>query len=84
MSDLKVVPFQKPSHHSLDNDQVIRLLKQALERAENGGCHSVAVILLDDEGNAIDCWHNGGRPYVMVGAMESLKTDFIHANIERR
>lgn len=34
MSDLKVVPFQKPSHHSLDNDQVIRLLKQALERAE--------------------------------------------------
>ncbi|PCR32804.1 hypothetical protein CQA89_22680, partial [Klebsiella pneumoniae] len=49
-----------------------------------GGCHSVAVILLDDEGNAIDCWHNGGRPYVMVGAMESLKTDFIHAHIERR
>lgn len=31
MSDLKVVPFQKPSHHNLDNDQVIRLLKQALE-----------------------------------------------------
>lgn len=49
MSDLKVVPFQKPSHHNLDNDQVIRLLKQALERAENGGCHGVAVILLDDE-----------------------------------
>ena len=24
------------------------------------------------------------RPYVMVGAMESLKTDFIHAHIERR
>ncbi|VGC40714.1 Uncharacterised protein [Klebsiella pneumoniae] len=23
MSDLKVVPFQKPSHHSLDNDQVL-------------------------------------------------------------
>ncbi|EIV9541926.1 TPA: hypothetical protein ACYEM7_004993 [Klebsiella pneumoniae] len=84
MSDLKVVPFQKPSHHNLDNDQVIRLLKQALERAENGGCHSVAVIQLDDEGNAIDCWHNGGRPYVMVGAMESLETDFIHAHIERR
>lgn len=62
MSDLKVVPFQKPSHHNLDNDQVIRLLKQALERAENGGCHSVAVILLDDEGNAIDCWHNGDVP----------------------
>ncbi len=33
MSDLKVVPFQKPSHHNLDNDQVIRLLKQALERS---------------------------------------------------
>lgn len=84
MSDLKVVPFQKPSHHNIDNDQVIRLLKQALTHAENGGCHSVAVILFDDEGNAIDCWHNGGRPYVMVGAMESLKTEFIHTHIERR
>ncbi len=28
MSDLKVVPFQKPSHHNLDNDQVIRLLNR--------------------------------------------------------
>ncbi|MCP6744638.1 hypothetical protein NL531_30135, partial [Klebsiella pneumoniae] len=25
-----------------------------------------------------------GRPYVMVGAMESLRLDFINANIERR
>lgn len=30
MSDLKVVPFQKPSHHNIDNDRVIHLLKQAL------------------------------------------------------
>jgi hypothetical protein len=61
MSDLKVVPFQKPSHHNLDNDQVIRLLKQALEQSRKRRS-SVAVILLDDEGNAIDCRHNGGRP----------------------
>lgn len=84
MADLKVVPFQKSEKKSADNSEVIRLLKQALEYAESEDCHSIAIMLLDDAGNAIDCWHSGGRPYVMVGAMESLKTDFIHAHIERR
>ncbi|EOC0120656.1 hypothetical protein ACI0YO_003593 [Cronobacter sakazakii] len=38
----------------------------------------------NNDGSVLDCWHNGGRPYVMVGAMESLRLDFINANIERR
>lgn len=37
MSDFKVVPFQKTNQHKVDNGEVIRLLKQALEHAENGG-----------------------------------------------
>lgn len=84
MPDFKVVPFQNFGRKSADNDEVIRLLIQALEHAKNGGSHSVAVVLIDDTGNAIDCWHNGGRPYAVVGALEALKTEFILANIERR
>ncbi|SBZ23989.1 putative ABC transporter ATP-binding protein [Klebsiella pneumoniae] len=41
-------------------------------------------LMINNDGSVLDCWHNGGRPYVMVGAMESLRLDFINANIERR
>ncbi|WP_312268055.1 hypothetical protein [Pseudescherichia sp.] len=84
MADLKVVPFTKKPEISADNSEVIRLLTDALEHVRKGSCHSVALLLIDGDGNALDCWHNGGRPYVLVGALESLKLDFINANIERR
>lgn len=84
MADLKVVPFTKKPASGVDNTEVIRLLTDALEHARKGSCHSVALLLIDSDGNALDCWHNGGRPYVMVGALESLKLDFINVNIERR
>ena len=44
----------------------------------------MALILVARDGDILDCWHNGGRPYVMVGAIESLKADYLHACIERR
>lgn len=84
MPDLKIVPFKKMPESSADNAEVIRLLTEALEHARKGSCHSVALLLIDSDGNALDCWHNGGRPYVLVGALESLKLDFINVNIERR
>ncbi|WP_318378822.1 hypothetical protein [Enterobacter sp.] len=84
MSDLKVVPFSGKTHLGQDNQEVIRLLEDALQMARNGNCHSLAVIMLSNDGGAIDCWHNGGRPYVMIGAIEALKADFIRTNIEAR
>ncbi|QCT21761.1 hypothetical protein FEM41_19940 [Jejubacter calystegiae] len=86
MSGLRVVNFDKKlcaekRHHA---DEVIRLLEEALQLARDGNCQSLAVLMMDVDGNIIDCWHNSDRPYVMVGALESLKTDFIHACIERR
>ena len=84
MADLKAVPFTKKPTSGVDNGEVIRLLTDALEHARKGSCHSVALLLINSDGNALDCWHNGGRPYVLVGALESLKLDFINANIERR
>ena len=84
MSDLTIVPFKPKPESGADNAEVIRLLTDALEHARRDSCHSVALLLIEGDGNALDCWHNGGRPYVLVGALESLKLDFINANIERR
>lgn len=84
MPDLTIVPFKPKPESGTDNAEVIRLLTDALEHARKGSCHSLALLLIDADGNALDCWHNGGRPYVLVGALESLKLDFINANIERR
>ncbi len=84
MSDLKVVPFSGKAQPGHDSQEVIRLLEEALQMARDGNCHSLAVIMLSNDGGAIDCWHSGGRPYVMVGAIEALKADFIRTNIEAR
>lgn len=84
MSDLKVVPFSGNVQSEHDNQEVIRLLEEALQMARDGSCHSLAVIMLSNDGGAIDCWHSGGRPYVMLGAIEALKADFIRTNIEAR
>ena len=84
MSDLKVVPFTGKAQSGHDSLEVIRLLEEALQMARNGNCHSLAVIMLSNDGGAIDCWHSGGRPFVMVGAIEALKADFIRTSIEAR
>lgn len=59
------------------------MLEEALQYARSGNPQSLAIIMIA-EGDVIDCYHHGGAPYLMVGAMESLKTDYIHAQIERR
>lgn len=84
MSELKEVPFSGNVQSGHDNQEVVRLLEEALQMARQGRCHSLAVIMLSNDGGAIDCWHSGGRPYLMVGAIEALKADFIRTNIEAR
>ncbi|SUP84865.1 hypothetical protein ACILPN_20400 [Yersinia wautersii] len=83
MSELKIVPLIKDSTAEHNKANVVRLLKEALEFAENGNPQSLAIIMISN-GDVMDCYHHGGAPYVMVGAIESLKTDYIHSQIERR
>ncbi len=45
---------------------------------------AAVVILLDDEGNVIDGWRCGGKPYVILGAIEKLKLEFASVEIESR
>lgn len=84
MADLKVVEFKRSDEDTHHQSEVIRLLEDALDHAQNGNYHAMAIVLVSNDGEVLDCWHNGGRPYVMVGAMESLKIDYINACIERR
>lgn len=84
MDDLKVIQFKRSDEDEHHQGEVIRLLEESLEHARNGHYHSMAIVLISNDGEVLDCWHNGGRPYVMVGAMESLKFDYINACIERR
>ncbi|ELD1608226.1 hypothetical protein HVX40_24340 (plasmid) [Escherichia coli] len=84
MTDLKVVELKPTRKEVNNNSEVIRLLEEALSYAREDNAQGIALVMINADGNVLDCWHNGGRPYVMVGAMESLRLDFINANIERR
>lgn len=84
MSDLKVVTFRPNQQTGHDRAEVIRQLEEALAFAHKWEYTSVALILVARDGDILDCWHNGGRPYVMVGAIESLKADYLDACIDRR
>ena len=84
MADLNIVKFSKDEEAEHHNSKVIRLLEEALEHAKNESSTSLALTMICGDGNVIDCYHNGGRPYVMVGAIEALKTDFIHGHIQGR
>ncbi|ECH9053817.1 hypothetical protein FB43_19960 [Salmonella enterica subsp. enterica] len=84
MPDLKIVELKPSKEADNNNVEVICLLEEALQYAREGKSQSLALLMINNDGSVLDCWHNGGRPYVMVGAMESLRLDFINANIERR
>ncbi|MCV2531992.1 hypothetical protein VPX56_10365 [Enterobacter wuhouensis] len=86
MPDLKVINLASRKDADLEHNrtEVIRLLEEALHAAREGNYRSLAILLIDESGAVMDAWHSGSLPYVMVGAIESLKTDFINLQIERR
>ncbi len=84
MADLKVVSFKRNEKAEHDHETVIEYLEKMLEYAKSEQCISVSAIMISGDGNVIDCFHNGGKPYVMIGAMEQLKSDFMASQIEPR
>lgn len=84
MTDLKVVEIKRDEVAEYHQSEVIRLLKEALEYAEENACTSLSLIMIGNDGNPIDCYHHGGHVHTMVGAMEVLKHDFITEQIEPR
>ena len=78
---MKIVPISKSKSCG---EMVIHHLEKALEFANERPIDNVAVIMLDANGEVLDCWANKNSPFVMVGAIESLKIDFMNACIEGR
>ncbi|EBQ6006615.1 hypothetical protein ACQX6W_20160 [Salmonella enterica] len=79
MPNLKIVEFKSTEKAYNNNSDVIRLLEEALSHAKANNTQSMALVMLDASGDILDCWHSSGRPYVMVGAIESLRQGFIIA-----
>ncbi|EHI8955302.1 hypothetical protein J9049_003900 [Salmonella enterica] len=79
MPNLKIVEFKSTEKAYNNNSGVIRLLEEALSHAKANNTQSMALVMLDASGDILDCWHSSGRPYVMVGAIESLRQGFIIA-----
>ena len=81
MSKLTVISNEelKPS-----NGLVLDRLEESLKMAKEGGIQSCAIVMIADNGEVIDSWANGGQVFVMVGALESLKLDFMLTQMDRR
>lgn len=79
MSTLKIVPKEKSD---LANDAVITRLTEALDMARRGELITIAICGMTSDGGIVSCWANNAQPFVMVGAIESLKMDYMMANID--
>jgi len=77
---MKVVPITTAGDKS--NEEVVFRLLEALDMANKGGTINCFVILADKDGNVSDCWANQNDAFAMVGALESLKKDFMDSVIE--
>lgn len=84
MSELKVVSINPNSNNTTSDENVIIRLEEALEFAKNGNISNCLVIMVSNTGEVLDCWANRNKPYVMVGALESLKMEFMSVCIESR
>ena len=63
---------------------VIERLEEALEMARQGKIENCIIVMTCFNGDIIDCWANGNSPYVMSGALEATKQEFMNSHIERR
>ncbi len=66
------------------NPIVLDRLEEAIDMAKEGGIDSCMIIMVSHDGFVVDAWANGTQPFVMVGAIEALKFDFIQSQIEQR
>lgn len=78
---MNVVPLIPDEKAEQNKKEVIRLLEEALSFAKDGKPQSLAIIMIND-GDVMDCYHHGGAPFKMIGAIEALKIGYIRAQIE--
>ena len=73
MTDLTIISNDENKKSS---GLVLDRLEEALAMAKEGNISSCVVIMVSHNGDVVDCWAEGGKPFVIVGALESLKLRF--------
>ena len=79
---MKLVEIKKNINSHGDNVEL--RLNQALEYLKETVVNNVIVVMVGDDGSVIDSWANKSDPYTMIGALESIKADFMYSCIEPR
>ena len=85
MSELKVVSFPaKQKDEQFNGDNVEQRIAELTEMLKANDVENIVIVAVKRDGSVIDCWANGSRPFVIVGALESVKLEFMNACIEQR
>ena len=59
-------------------------LQESLKMAETGVISNCIIVMTGHDGTVVDCWANGSSPFTMVGALETVKKEFMDQIIESR
>ena len=65
-------------------DFVIDRLEDLLARAKNGDIVNFMFASVNTDGTVGSVWANGDQPYLLLGANEVVKAEFMHAETEMR
>lgn len=85
MSKLKVVSFPaKQKDEQFNGDNVEQRIAELTEMLKANDIENIVIVAVKHDGSVIDCWANGSCPFVIVGALESVKLEFMNACIEGR
>ncbi len=68
----------------VNGENVEEELNHAIEYAKENNILNMAIVMIGEDGSVLDCWANNNKPFVMVGALESLKMEFMKGCIEGR
>ena len=77
-------PSKEIESISKSDPRVIETLSKCLEVANEENVENCVIIMTHKDGSISDCWANGKDPFVMVGAMEMVKKEFMNNLIEPR
>ena len=85
MKELKIVSFPaKQKDEEFTGDNVEQRITELTEMLKANDIENIVIVAVKTDGSVIDCWANGTRPFVIVGALESVKLEFMNACVEQR
>lgn len=72
------------SKKGISGDNVDERIAEAVKFSKDRVIKNVVIVMIDSEENVLDCWANNSTPFAVVGAIESVKREFMDSCIEAR